>query len=596
MRAGEAIDMFRMTELSNPAGRMILALEGRVGATALPEITRHIKNGKHHRRQVALDLGEVTLLDRAAARFLAGQLRRGVELMNCPIYLKHWISRETGQALDAVQNIFTLALAGLILFSSACMIGPKYQRPSAPAAATYKEPPPAGWKEAQPNDGAIRGKWWEIYGDAQLNALEERVSISNQNVLAAEARFRQAKTLVRVARAGLFPTVTTSPSVAVSQSPSNFTNTGVVSTTARVRELYALPFNFTYQADVWGNVRRSIAANSATAQSSAADLENARLLYQADLANDYFELHGLDSEAQLLETAVKSYDEFLTLTKNRYDSGVASMGDVAQAQTQLETTRAQLVDLGVQRAQFEHAIAMLSGQPPTEVSVPLAPIKSPPPPVPIGVPSALLERRPDIASSERLVAAANEQIGIAQAAFYPSLTLSASGGFESAAFLNWFSWPSRFWSVGPQLAQTLFEGGRRRALVDEMKAAYDVTVANYRQTVLTAFQQVEDNLSTLRILAQEADVQDRAVRAAEESLKIATDQYRGGVVSYLQVITSQQIALQDERAAVAILTRRMSASVLLIQALGGGWDASQLPTANDILPSNKKQAAAPHSD
>jgi NodT family efflux transporter outer membrane factor (OMF) lipoprotein len=574
---------------------MILALEGSVGAAALPEITRHIKNGRQNRRQVALDLGEVTLLDRVAVRFLAGQLRLGVELMNCPVYLKQWISREAGHAFDTVQNIFILALAGLALFSSACMIGPKYQRPSAPPAAAYKESPPPGWKEAQPNDAAIRGKWWEIYGDSQLNALEERVSISNQNVLAAEARFRQAKTLVRVARAGLFPTVTTSPSVVVSQSPSNFANTGQVSTNTRVRELYALPFNFTYQADVWGNVRRSIAANSATAQASAADLENARLLYQAELAGDYFQLHGLDSDAQLLETAVKSYEEFLTLTRNRYEGGVASMGDVAQAQTQLETTRAQLVDLGVQRAQFEHAIAMLTGQAPAEISVPLAPIKSPPPPVPIGVPSALLERRPDIASSERLVAAANEQIGIAQVAFYPSLTLSATGGFESSAFLNWFSWPSRFWSVGPQLAQTLFEGGRRRALVDEMKAAYDVTVANYRQTVLTAFQQVEDNLSALRILAQEADVQDRAVRAAEESLKIATDQYTGGVVSYLQVITSQAIALQDERAAVAILTRRMAASVLLIQALGGGWDASQLPTADDILPSGKKQASAGHS-
>jgi NodT family efflux transporter outer membrane factor (OMF) lipoprotein len=588
--------MFRMTEFSNPAGCTILALEGSVGAGALPEITRHIRNGVHNRRQVALDLAEVTLLDRAAVRFFAGQLRRGVELMNCPVYLKHWISREAGQALDAVHNILLMALAGIVLFSSACMIGPKYRRPTAPAAAAYKEAPPNGWKEAQPNDGVMRGKWWEIYGDPQLNALEEQVGISNQNVLAAEARFRQAKTLVRIARAGLFPTVTTTPSLVVSQSPSNFANTGLVSANSRVRELYALPFTFTYQTDVWGNVRRSIAANSATAQGSAADLENARLLYQAELAQDYFQLHGLDGEAQLLDTAVKSYDEFLTLTKNRYDSGVASMGDVAQAQTQVETTRAQLVDLGVQRTQLEHAIAILTGHAPAEVSVASAPIKLQPPPVPIGLPSALLERRPDIASSERLVAAANEQIGIAQVAFYPSLTLSASGGFESPAFLNWFTWPSRFWSVGPQLAQTLFEGGRRRALVDQAEAAYDVTVANYRQTVLNAFQQVEDNLSALRILAQEADVQDRAVKAAEESLTIATDQYRGGVVSYLQVITSQAIALQDERAAVAILTRRMAASVLLIQALGGGWDASQLPTANDILPLAKKKASAGHSD
>jgi NodT family efflux transporter outer membrane factor (OMF) lipoprotein len=596
MRGGEAIAMFRMTELSNPTGRLILALEGSVGADALPEITRQIKNGKQSRRQVALDLGEVTLLDRAAVRFFAGQLKRGVELMNCPVYIKHWISREASHVLGGVHNSLLMALAGLALLSNACMIGPKYQRPTAVAPAAYKEPPPAGWKEAQPNDGAIRGKWWEIYNEPQLNALEQQVSITNQNVLAAEAKFRQAKAAVRVARAGLFPTVTTTPSVAVSQSPANFTNTGQVSATARVRELYALPFNFTYQADVWGNVRRSIAANSATAQASAADLENARLLYQSELANDYFELRGLDGEAQLLDATVRSYDEFLTLTKNRYASGVASMGDVAQAETQLETTRAQLIDLGVQRAQFEHAIAILAGQPPTAVSISLGPIKGPPPPVPIGVPSALLERRPDIASFERQVAAANEQIGIAQVAFYPSLTLSAVGGFESSKFANWFTWPSRFWSVGPQLAQTLFEGGRRRALVDEAKAAYDVTVANYRQTVLTAFQQVEDNLVALRILEEEAGVQDRAVKAAEESLTISTNQYRGGVVSYLQVITSQAIALQDERTAVGILTRRMSASVLLIQALGGGWDAPQLPTANDILPPGKKKASAGHSD
>ena len=263
--------MFRMTELSNPAGCMILALEGSVGADALPEITRQIKNGKQSRKRVALDLGEVTLLDRAAVRFFAGQLKRGVELMNCPVYIKHWISRETSRVLGGVHNSLLLALAGLALLSTACMIGPKYRKPTAAAPAAYKEQPPAGWKEAQPNDGVIRGKWWEIYTDPQLNALEEQVSITNQNVLAAEARFRQAKTVVRVARAGLFPTVTTSPSVVVSQSPSNFTSSGQVSSSTRVRELYALPFNFTYQADVWGNIRRSIAANSAIAQSSAAD-------------------------------------------------------------------------------------------------------------------------------------------------------------------------------------------------------------------------------------------------------------------------------------------------------------------------------------
>jgi NodT family efflux transporter outer membrane factor (OMF) lipoprotein len=463
------------------------------------------------------------------------------------------------------------------------MVGPKYQRPTAPAPSTYKEPPPPGWKEAQPNDSLMKGKWWEIYNDPQLNALEEQVNISNQNVRMAEAQYRAAKDAVRIARSALFPTVTTAPSIINTRTPSQVTGSVQSGAKAAPRDLYSLPIDLSYTVDLWGSIRRTIAASANAAQVSAADLENARLTFQADLASDYFQLHGLDGDADLLARAVKSYDEFLVLTKNRYAGGIASLGDVAQAETQLETTRAQLVETGVQRAQFEHAIAILTGKPPSGFGIPPETLKTLPPPIPLAVPAALLERRPDIAASERQVAAANEQIGIVKAAYYPTLSLSASAGLESADILNWLTWPSRFWSVGPQLAETLFDAGKRHAQVSQAEAAYDATVANYRQTVLTAFQQVEDNLSALRILAEEADVTQRAVKAAEESLTISTDQYRGGIVAYLQVITAQTAALQEERTAIDLLTRRMTASVLLVQALGGGWDASKLPTVAEVM-------------
>ena len=340
--------------------------------------------------------------------------------------------------------------------------------------------------------------------------------------------------------------------------------------------------NLSYQADIWGSIRRTVRQSAETAQVTAAQLENARLTFHGELALDYFQLRGTDSDQDLLETTVKSYQEYLELTQNRVKAGVASGSDVAQAQTQLETARAQLIDLGVARAQFEHAIAILIGKPPSELSIARAPLKSEPPTVPIGVPSALLERRPDIAAAERQMAAANEQIGIAKAAFFPALTLSATAGLESSSFVNWFTWPSRFWSVGPQMAETLFDAGKRRAQTAQAEAAFDVTVANYRQTVLTGFQQVEDNLAALRVLAEEARAEQAAVKAAEDALQISTYQYKAGIASYLQVITSQEIALQDERSAVDILTRRMVASVALVQALGGGWNASTLPSVDDV--------------
>lgn len=478
-------------------------------------------------------------------------------------------------------------LTGALLLLGGCAVGPNYRRPPAPVPQTFKEAPPQGWKQAQPNEAMTRGKWWEIYNDPALNGLEEQVSISNQNVLVAMAQYREARDAVRIARSGLFPLITTSPAITETRQSPNISTGTAVNFIAGTRTEYNLPVDVSYQADVWGNIRRSVRGSSSTAQASAADLENARLTFQSQLAEFYFELHGLDGDVDLLERTVVIYQQYLKLTQDRFELGVASGADVALAETQLYTTQSQLIDLGVQRAQFEHAIAILIGKPPSELTIPRMALKTPPPPIPVGVPSALLERRPDIASSERLVAAANEQIGIAMAAYYPSVLLSASAGFQSSSITNWLTWPSRFWSVGPQLAQTLFAGGRLRAQVDQQRAGYDVTVGSYRQTVLTAFQQVEDELAALRILEQEAASDDRTVKAAENSLAISTEQYKAGIATYLQVITAQSAALTAERTAVDTLTRRLTSSVLLIEALGGGWDASQLPTYPQIIATSK---------
>ena len=481
---------------------------------------------------------------------------------------------------------FCLLLAAFCLLLSSCRVGPEYRRPPAPTPPTYKELPPAGspqaqeWAPAHPSDALTRGKWWEIYNDPELNALEEQVNISNQNIKQIEAQYREAKLNVRIARSYLFPTLTASPSIVNSLYP--VTSSGNKNFTPSSQTTYNLPLSVSYEADVWGSVRREFQALAEAAQISDAQLESARLLYQADLAQDYFELRGTDGEKGLLSTTVKSYQDYLKLTQDRFNSGVASGADVAQAQTQLETARAQLIDYDVARAQYEHAIAVLTGKPPAEVSVSYRPIQITPPPVPVGLPSTLLERRPDIAAAERQMAAANEQIGIAEAAYYPTISFSASAGVESTAFLKWISWPSHFWSVGPQLAETLFSAGRIRATVEQNEAAYDATVASYRQTVLTAFQQVEDNLAALRVLENEARAEDDAVKAAQNSLDISTYQYKAGTVNYLSVITEQAILLQDQVQALGILTRRMSASVLLIEALGGGWNTSRLPSVHDL--------------
>ena len=483
-------------------------------------------------------------------------------------------------------NFPLTTLLTLMLASAGCIVGPHYKRPSASAPPAFKEQPPvnfkeaeaAGWKQSQPGDAYSKGRWWELYNDPALNALETQVSVSNQNVLQAEAQYRQAKAAVGVARAALFPIVTTTPSITTGRGAATANGSGASGSQTN----FSLPFNVSWEPDLWGNIRRGVTASTENAQSLAAYVANARLLYQAELAQDYFGLHGIDGEAGLLTRTEASYKEYLTLTRDRFSAGVASDLDVAQADSQLYQVQSQLIDLGVQRAAFEHAIAILIGKPPAKLTIPPLPLTTSPPPLPLGLPSELLERRPDIAGAERQVAAANEQIGIAIAAFYPTLSLTGSAGLESSSLAKWFTWPSRFWSVGPQLAETLFDAGRRRGVVAEQQAAYDATVAAYRETVLTAMQQVEDNLAALRILAEEADKVQQTVQAAQRTLDISSAQYRAGTAGYLTVITSQAMLLNAEVTAVTLLTRRLAASVLLIEGLGGGWNASQLPTTQNI--------------
>ena len=482
------------------------------------------------------------------------------------------ISKRASAIRLGIASLFLLLLGG-------CAVGPRYSRPTATVPPAFKELP-QNWKTAQPSDEIARGKWWEIFRDPQLNTLEEQINVSNQNIKAAEAQFRQARALVRYYRSNYYPTLTTSPSVTRSHSSSNRPPASQLS--GKTFTDYLLPGDLSYEVDVWGRVRKTVESARENAQASAADLASVNLIMHSELASDYLQMRSLDAERQLLDSTVAAYQRALELTENRYHGGVASGVDVAQAQTQLKTTLAQAIDLDVQRSQFEHAIAALIGQPASTFSLARLPLTTPPPVIPAGLPSELLDRRPDIAAAERRVAAANAQIGVAKAAYYPTITLSASGGFESGAPGTWLSGPSAFWAAGPAAALTLLDFGRRRAASEQAWATYDQTVANYRETVLTAFQQVEDNLSALRILEGEAQTQNDAITAAQHSLELSTNRYKGGVTTYLEVITAQTTALSDERTAVQILGRRMTAAVNLIQALGGGWDASQLPSARDL--------------
>jgi len=477
-----------------------------------------------------------------------------------------------GSRRTSFAGMTVLAAFMAFLAFASCTVGPNYVKPTTEVPASYKEID--GWKKAEPKDETLKGAWWEIFDDPQLNLLEERVIISNQNIAVAEAQFSQARALVQSARSGYFPTVAAGASFVRVRRSANVG--GGTFAGADTTSDFLLPVNASWEPDIWGKVRRTVESARAGAEASAADLEAVRLSARAELAQDYFQLRALDAERKLLDETVIAFQKSLELTRNRYASGVASRADVLQAETQLKSTQAQALDIGVQRSQLEHAIALLVGKPASDFSLPAAPLDAVPPYIPIGLPSELLERRPDIAAAERRVASANALIGVAESAFYPSITLSASGGFEASSLSKWLSWPSRFWSVGTAIAETVFEGGLRRSLTDQARAAYDADVASYRQTVLTGFQEVEDNLAALRILEEEAGMQDEAVKAARQTVTVVTNQYKAGTVSYLDVIVSQTTALNNERTAVGIQGRRMIASISLIKALGGGWESSSL--------------------
>jgi len=472
--------------------------------------------------------------------------------------------------------VFLIACLCLL---AGCTVGPKYTKPAVPAAPAFREQPPKsftesqGWKQAQPADTTLRADWWRMFGIPELDRLEDQVNPSNQTLKAAEARYREARALIRLNRANLYPTISTTPSITTNR----FSQSKPTGTIPADFGDYTLPVDLNYELDAWGRVRRSIAAARQETQASAGDLETIRLSLHAELATDYFELRSLDAQKQLFDETLVAYQKALDLTQSRYDGGLSSLAEVAQARTQLETTRAEDVGVGVARATFQHAIAILVGRNPEDLALSPVPLNTTPPVIPVGVPSQLLERRPDIAAAERRTAEANEQIGIARAAFFPTLLLTATGGFEGNRPVDWLSWPSRFWAVGPLAAETIFDAGRRRAASESAAAAYDEAVANYRQAALTAFQQVEDALSTLRVLEQQSQAERVAVEAAQQSLDLSLNRYKGGLVTYLEVITAQSIVLQNQSAEVDILRRRMDASVFLIKSLGGGWDVSKLP-------------------
>jgi NodT family efflux transporter outer membrane factor (OMF) lipoprotein len=490
-------------------------------------------------------------------------------------------------------QILACSLIALTLFKS-CDKAPKYSKPTTSTPPAYKEITPENfketdnWKFAHPKDDMIRGKWWEMFNDPQLNALQEQVNISNQSIALADANFRAARAVIKQSRSEYFPTLTTSPSIIHSQQSAATSSSNFAS--GRKFTEYLLPFDASWEPDLWGRIRNTVRVSAYEAQATVGDLENVRLSVQAELAVDYYQLRALDAQKELLDSTVVAFQKQLELTHTLFDAGISSDEDVALAETQLATTQAQATDILLLRAQLEHAIAMLTGQPASTFSIPFAPMKAVPPPIPLGLPSQLLERRPDIAAAERRVAEANAEIGVAKAAFYPSLTLGGTAGLESISIATWFTWPARFFSVGPTLAQTLFDKGRRSAVTEQARAQYDGNVAAYRQTVLTAFQEVEDNLAALRILSRELEQQNTAVAAAQRTLSLSTERYKSGIDSYLNVITAETALLNNQRTAVTIQMEQMTASVQLIKALGGGWDVSQLPTPKEV---SKKSQPTP---
>jgi NodT family efflux transporter outer membrane factor (OMF) lipoprotein len=484
--------------------------------------------------------------------------------------------------MNMARGSIKFVLAAAVLLSTGCSIGPKYVKPSTPAVPAYKElgapnVVEGNWKPAQPSDQAAHGKWWEAFQDPQLNQLEDQLNISNQNIVAAAANVQAARAMVREARAQYFPTLGVNPGMT-----NTHLSTAFGQTFSATFNTFSLPLEASWEPDLWGRIRNTVKANTFAAQASVADLENVRLSAQAELAADYYELRAQDQLKQLLDSTVSAYREALELTLDVYKSGLGNDEAVAQAETQWKTTEAQDTNLGILRAQYEHAIALLTGQPASTFAIASEALEPSPPSIPVGVPSELLERRPDIAAAERSVAQANAQIGIAKTAFFPTVTLSASAGLQALSPAKWLEWPSRIWSVGPSLAQTIFDAGARRATVQQFQATYDQTVANYRETVLTAFQQVEDNLAALRILGQVIEQQNEAIDSAGRNLEEAEVRYKAGLDPYLNVIAAQTSLLNDQQAVVNFRAQQMVAGVNLIKALGGGWDASSIPSGKEL--------------
>jgi NodT family efflux transporter outer membrane factor (OMF) lipoprotein len=485
-----------------------------------------------------------------------------------------------------------VALCALLIAIGGCSVGPKYVRPQMQSPPAYKELPknatngPDIWRVAQPGDAIARGKWWELLHDPQLSELEEKAAASNRQIAAAADNFVAARALVREARSQYFPSVSVNPSI-VNSRP-NVAQFGGLSAgnisgfTVKSFTNYTLPFDASWEPDFWGRIRNTVRANTYAAQASAADLENIRLTVQAELAADYYELRAQDSLKELLDSAVSNYQDSFDLTQSQYKAGLGSDEAVAQAEAQLRSSQAQDTNLGILRAQYEHAIAVLVGQSPSAFSLPVNALGGNPPAIPAGIPSELLERRPDIAAAERAVAQANAEIGIAKAAYFPTIQLTAAGGFGTSSIADWLTWPSRFWSVGGSAAETIFDAGLRKATVEQYRAVYDQTVANYQQTVLTAFQQVEDNLAALRILSEDIEQQDAAVSAAARSLQEATVRYKAGLDPYLNVISAQTVLLIDQQTGVAFRMQQDVAAVQLIKALGGGWNVREIPTPKEV--------------
>ena len=480
-------------------------------------------------------------------------------------------------------------------FAVGCNVGPKYRPPAIAAPPAFKESPAQfketdGWKVAQPEDAVLRGKWWEIYNDPELNALEEQLNIDNQNIKQAFENYMEARSLVRQARSQLFPTVTLGPSYTRSQSSSNLASqyqsatTTTTTTTPNNSQTQAIDLlaEASWMPDLWGKVRNTIHSSQYNAQLSAADLENERLTEQSSLAEYFFEIRGQDALRKILDETVDADQKALDIEQSRYDTGVDDQISVVEAKTTLESAKSNAINLGIARAQYEHAIAMLIGKQASAFSIPVKPQLSAPPPIPVGLPSQLLERRPDIAGAERNMAAANAQIDVAYAAYYPALTLSAQGGLESSTLKHLFDWPSRFWSVGPSVSETVYDGGLRRATVNQYIATYNANLAAYRQSVLNAFQQVEDELAAVRILSQQIRHQQEAVDSAQLQLKLELGRYDTGVDPYLDVVTAQTTLLSNQQTLANIQVQQMTASVQLIEALGGGWDRSQLPTPAQV--------------